>query len=161
GLRVRTDTSRTAVLQRAHGHVLRGAAGVAVVDGHEAVDAVPVGAHDVLRLAGGQFTGGADPYAVVVPQGVQAAVEGPAELGLDPVEDVAGLDQGAVGTGGGAAHGRLLVGGLGEQPDQGLVRELEYLLQRADGPQRLRALGPAGTLLPVTQAGDAHFDAVA
>ena len=36
-----------------HRHALRGAARVAVVDGHVAVDAVLVGAHDVVRLAAG------------------------------------------------------------------------------------------------------------
>ncbi|GLX48104.1 hypothetical protein Shyhy01_10540 [Streptomyces hygroscopicus subsp. hygroscopicus] len=51
--------------------------------------------------------------------------------------------------------------GLGEQPDQGLVRQLEDLLQGADRAQRLRAPGAAGALLAVTHTGHTDFDTVA
>ena len=40
-----------------------------------AVDALLVGAHDVVRLASQELALGADPYALVVAEGVQPAVE--------------------------------------------------------------------------------------
>ncbi len=51
-----------------------------------------------------------------MPQGVQSTVQGPAEVGGEPVHDVGGLDQGAVGAARRTPR-RALVG-LGEQPDQ-------------------------------------------
>ncbi|CAM5494747.1 hypothetical protein SGRIM128S_09251 [Streptomyces griseomycini] len=131
-----------------------------MVDGDEAVDAVPVRAHDVVRLALRQLAARTYPDPLVVPQGVQSALPLRAELGQQPLQDARGLDQGAVGPDPGAPVRRAVVR-LGEQPDQRLLRQLQDLLQRPHGPQRLRALRAAGALLPVAQARDADLHAVA
>ena len=131
-----------------------------MVDGHVAVDPVPVGPHDVLRLAAQQLPAGADPDPLVMADGVQAAVEGRLQLAQQPLQHAGRLHQRAVG----AARGALGVAALlgpGEQPYQRLVGQVEYLLQGADGPQGLGTLGPPGALLPVTQTRHTDLDPVA
>ncbi|GAA3306722.1 hypothetical protein GCM10020295_63710 [Streptomyces cinereospinus] len=82
-----------------------------MVDGHEAVDAVAPGPHDVMGLARQQLAARTDPHPLVVPQHVQAAVERGVELGEQPVQDARGLDQGPVGAALGGRRGRAVVGG--------------------------------------------------
>lgn len=130
-----------------------------MVDGHIAVHALLVCANYVVRLAAHQLAVRAYAYAFVVAERVQPAVEGRLQLGKKPLQDAGGLHESAVGTARGAIRGGVLVG-LGKQSDQRLVRELEDLLQGADGAQRLGALRATGALLPVTQAGHPDLDPV-
>lgn len=103
GVVVPAYAADAAVLQGADAHALGVGARVAVVDGDIAVDAVAVGAHDVVRLAFRQLAAVADADALVVAEGVQPAVARGAELGEELVQDARGLDEGAVGAAGGAA----------------------------------------------------------
>lgn len=133
-----------------------------MVDGHEPVDAVTVGAHDVLRLAPQELAARPDADPLVMAQGVQSAVDGALQFAKQLFENVGGLQERAVGAARGlpGRRGAVPAVGLREQPDQGLVRQVQDLLQRADGAQRLGSLRTPCALLPVAQARHAHLDPV-
>ena len=84
---------------------LRRASGVAVVDGDEAVDVVPVGAHDVLRLPAGELAARPDAYPLVQAESVQAAVGRRRQFRQQLLESSGGLHQRAVRT---RARGRCV-----------------------------------------------------